>query len=190
MYKVAAIKDSIKIPPRLFSESLEKSAKETLMQQYEGKVYKNLGVVIAISGIRDISVGKIIPGSAGSYHKVTFEALIFKPELHEVIRGKVSEITQFGAFIKFGPIDGLVHKSQVTDDFMSYNEKTGTLVGKQTKRVLKKDDEVLARIIAISLKENVKESKINLTMRREGLGKKDWYASKKKAKKTTKEKKK
>ena len=153
-------------------------------------MYKELGVVIAVSDIKELGFGRVLPGSGGSYHKIVFNALVFKPEIHEIIRGRISEITQFGAFISFGPIDGLIHKSQVTDDFMSFNEKTGTLTGKQTKRILKKDDEVLARIIAISLKNSVKESKINLTMRQEGLGKKEWYAEKKKKTQKQKQKKK
>jgi DNA-directed RNA polymerase subunit E' len=91
------------------------------------------------------------------------------------------EIAEFGAFLRFGPIDGLVHVSQVTDDFMGYDEKTGTLAGKDSKKVLKVKDEVIARIIAISLKSTVVDSKMNLTMRQPGMGKEEWLKKAKKA---------
>jgi len=47
---------------------------------------------------------------------------------------------------------------------------------------------VTARIIAISMKNNVTESKINLTMRQEGLGKEEWLKLKKKKTKAKKKK--
>jgi DNA-directed RNA polymerase subunit E' len=73
---------------------------------------------------------------------------------------------------------------------MSYNNKVGILAGKTSKKTLKKGDEVTARIIAISMKDSVTESKINLTMRQVGLGKEEWYKKEEqKEKKTKKEKK-
>ncbi|MEM0372632.1 MAG: DNA-directed RNA polymerase, partial [archaeon] len=153
---------------------MEESVKKALREQYEGRLDKDLGVIITVMNPREISDGKIIPGDGAAYHTVMFDALTFKPEVHEVVKGKISEITDFGAFIRFGPIDGLVHVSQVTDDFMSYNEKTQSLVGKDSKKTLKKDDIVTARVIAVSMKGTSSESKINLTMRQEGLGKKEW----------------
>ena len=179
MYNIAKISDVIRIPPKLFSESIEESVKKALREQYEGKLDKDLGVIITVGNPSEISDGKIIPGDGAAYHTVVFEALVFKPEIHEVLRGKVNEITEFGAFIQFGPIDGLVHVSQITDDFMSYNEKTAALGGKDSKKVLKKDDVVTARVIAVSMKNTITESKINLTMRQEGLGKKEWVGVKK-----------
>lgn len=185
MYELVTIEDMVRIPPKLFSESLEKSAIEALKERYEGKIKPELGVIIAITNPRKISEGKIIPGDGGTYHKITFDLLTFKPEIHEIVRGKVFELTEFGAFVRFGPIDGLVHISQITDDYMSLNPKTEALTGKESKKIIKKDDEVTARIIAISLKNNTAESKINLTMRQDGLGKEEWLKMKKK--KTKKE---
>ena len=195
MYNLVTIRDTIRIPPKLFSEKLEESILEALREAYEGKIDKGVGVVITVTNPKEIGDGKIIPGDGGAYHDVVFDILTFKPELHEVIKGRVSELAEFGAFVRFGPIDGLVHVSQVTDDFMSFNDKTATLVGKESKKSLKKDDVVSARIIAISMKSSVTDSKINLTMRQDGLGKDEWLNLKKKpakatAKKATKKKKK
>ena len=190
MYELVTMEDKVRIDPKLFSKSLEESAIEALKERYEGKIKPDLGVVIAITNPRNISEGKIIPGDGGTYHKITFDLLTFKPEIHEIIKGKVFELTEFGAFIRFGPIDGLVHISQITDDYMSLNPKTEALTGRDSKKVIKKDDEVTARVIAISLKNSITESKINLTMRQEGLGKEEWLKlKKKKTKKETKKKK-
>jgi DNA-directed RNA polymerase subunit E' len=172
---MVTIKDIVRIPPKLFSKSLEKSVLNALREQYEGRMDKDLGVVITVANPREIGDGKIIPGDGAAYHNAVFDVLVFKPELHEMVKGKIIDITEFGAFVRFGPIDGLVHVSQVTDDFMSYNDKTTTLAGKDSKKILQKKDVVNARIIAISLKSTVTDSKINLTMRQLGLGKEAWY---------------
>lgn len=184
MYNIITIRDTIRIPPKLFSESLETSVLKALMENYEGRLDKDLGVIITVMNPREISDGKIIPGGGASYHSVVFDTLTFKPELHETIKGNISEITEFGAFVRFGPIDGLIHVSQITDDFMSYNEKTNSLSGKESKKILKIGDIVNARVIAISMKNTVADSKINLTMRQDGLGKEEWIKEKKKKMRT------
>ncbi len=188
MYNLVTVKDTIRIPPRLFSASLEESVIKAIQAQYEGRIDKDAGVVITVLNPREVGDGRVILGDGAAYHDVVFDILTFKPEMHEVVKGKVIDLTEFGAFIRFGPVDGLIHVSQVTDDFMSYNDKVGILSGKTSKKTLKKGDVVTARIIAISMKDSVTESKINLTMRQTGLGKEDWNKEEKAEKKPKKEK--
>lgn len=191
MYKVVTIRDAIRVPPARFGEDLEKAAVEVLREQYENKLDKDLGVILAIEKVGEVGVGRIIAGDGATYHNVSFDALVFSPELNEVVEGNVSEIVEFGAFIRIGPIDGLIHVSQITDDFISYNSKTAVLSGKESGKVLKEGDTVRARIVTLSMKEVITESKIGLTMRQPALGKLQWIEQEreKKAKKAEKKKK-
>jgi DNA-directed RNA polymerase subunit E' len=77
-----------------------------------------------------------------------------------------------------GPMDGLIHVSQVTNDFINFDKKNRTLIGKESKHVLKEGDLVRARIIALSSKSEV--TKIGLTMRQPHLGKIEWITEEKK----------
>ena len=175
MYKLEVLKDVIRIPPDKFSEDLKKVAKDILCEKYEGILDKELGMFIAITNVMEVGMGKLIPGDGAAFHEVTFEALIFKPEMQEVLEGEVIEIVEFGAFVRFGPLDGLIHVSQITDDFITYDKNRGALIGKETKRVLQTGDKVRARIVALSLdEEKIRESKIGLTMRQPGLGALKW----------------
>ena len=123
-------------------------------------------------------------GDGAAYHDVTFTALFFKPELQEIVEGEVIEITEFGAFIRMGPMDGLVHVSQVTDDYINYDAKRGALLGKESKKSLEEGNKVRARIVALSLKgKSSKETKIGLTMRQPGLGRDEWIEQKRKKRK-------
>ena len=58
---------------------------------------------------------------------MTFKLLSFYPEMHEVVEGEVVEVTDFGAFVRIGPEDALLHVSQIMDDYISFDEKHGVL---------------------------------------------------------------
>ena len=170
-YKIE-LKDHIRVPPNLFSLSLEEAVIKRIKTKYSGFISKDLGIVIDVPGVKDIGEGVIIAGDGASYYDVTFELLAFKPEMQEIVLGKVKDIAEFGAFINIGPVDGMIHISQTMDDFVSFS-KDKTLTGKETKRVLKVGDLCRARIIAVSFKD-VLNPKLGLTMRQQGLGRLEW----------------
>jgi DNA-directed RNA polymerase subunit E' len=89
------------------------------------------------------------------------------------VTGEVVDLTEFGAFIRIGPFDGLCHISQVTDDYMNLDEEAQMLVTDEQDKSLGVNDFVTTRIIAVSLG-NQESNKINLTMRQPGLGKDEW----------------
>jgi DNA-directed RNA polymerase subunit E' len=142
--------------------------------KYEGVVNEELGYVIAVANVKVSPTGKIIPGDGATYHKVSFSLLTFYPRIQEVIEGEVVEIADFGAFVRIGPIDALLHVSQLMDDFISYDEKQGVLLGKETKRKLMSGDQVRVRITAVSLGRAGSSGKIGVTARQPFLGKLEW----------------
>jgi len=187
LYLVSKIEDTVRIPPSRFEDPLEDVAVEILNESYVGKIDKKLGLMVTVKEIEELGTGKIIMGDGAAYHDVLFTALFFKPELHEIVEGEVIEITEFGAFIRIGPMDGLVHVSQVTDDYINYDGKRGALIGKESKKSLEEGNKVRARIVALSLKgKSSKETKIGLTMRQPGLGRFEWIDEEKNKKKPTK----
>ncbi|VVB65655.1 DNA-directed RNA polymerase subunit E' [Candidatus Gugararchaeum adminiculabundum] len=183
MYTLYTIRDVVSIPPKLFSMSLEESVLQILREHYERLVDKDLGIIISIRNPREISDGRVIPGDGATHHTVTFDALCYKPEVNEVFEGEAGEIVEFGAFISLGPLEGLVHLSQITNDFLSYDKNSQSFVGRESKKTLKKGDHVLAKISTVSLKNSIPESKIGLTMRPSGLGKPEWAPGAKKEEK-------
>lgn len=170
-YKVK-VKDYIRIPPQKFGLDLKQAMFEEIKAKYSGYISKELGMIIDVSEIGDIGEGIIIPGDGASYYQSEFNLLTYEPELQEVVKGKIRDIADFGAFITIGPIDGMIHISQTINDFVSFS-KDKNLQGKDTKRSLKVNDRCRARIIQISYKD-VANPKIGLTMRQAGLGREDW----------------
>ncbi len=174
MFKLITLQDTIRIPPETFGNPLEKVGREQVKQKYEGVVDEELGYVIAVTTIEVSPIGKIIPGDGATYHKVSFSLLTFYPIIQEVVEGDVVEIADFGAFVRIGPVDALLHVSQLMDDYISYDEKQGVLLGKETKRKLTAGDQVRVRITAVSLGRAGSSGKIGVTARQPFLGKLDW----------------
>jgi DNA-directed RNA polymerase subunit E' len=177
MYYNYSIKDTFKMAPEYFDDDIEDVAVEVLRNKYEGTIDKDLGVIIAVYNVRDISDGMIYPGDPATHHEVTFDILTYMPKVDEVVVGEVSELIDFGAFVRIGPMEGLVHVSQITDEFISLDKKIPAFVSKRSGRNLKKGDVVYAKISTVSMKNSVKDSKIALTMKSDGLGKPEWYSS-------------
>ncbi len=174
MFKLITLQDTIRIPPETFGNPLEKVGLDQVKTKYEGIVDEELGYVIAVTGVEVSPTGKIIPGDGATYHKVMFSLLTFFPVIQEIVEGDVVEIADFGAFVRIGPIDALLHVSQLMDDYMSYDEKQGVLLGKETKRKLTSGDQIRVRITAVSLGRGGSSGKIGVTARQPFLGKLEW----------------
>lgn len=174
MYSVVKVREKVRVPPKLLGGKLENSVLNIVQESYEGLVDDDSGLVIAVTKADNIGEGKIVLGDGAAYYEADVEMLVYKPLMHEVVKGNISEVTEFGAFIRISPIEGLIHVSQIMDDFINYDAKMPGFVGKKTGRKLAMDDEVVARIVTISLKGNIQNSKIGLTMRQPFLGKESW----------------
>jgi len=172
MFYELEIKEHVRVPPKAFSEDIKEAVLKSLNEYFEGYVSQELGFVVAVTGIDEIGEGVIIPGDGAAYYDTKFKVLTYKPEMQEVVIGRISDITDFGAFIDIGPVDGMIHISQTMDDYVSFS-KDGVLQGKESKKVLKVNDICIARIIAISYKDPT-SPKVALTMRQPYLGALAW----------------
>lgn len=179
MYYSYVIKDSVSVPPKYIGEDPEKAATEILRTKYERTLDKDMGVVLVVHSLREISDGYILPADPNIHHDVVFDVLTFKLDVEEVVMGEVSELADFGLFVRLGPIDGLVHLSQITSDFITYDRKAGVFISRNTKRTIRKGDSVYAKVSTISMRNTIQDVKIALTMRPEGFGKPEWIKEEK-----------
>ena len=173
-FNIVTLEDSVRIPPNKFGEPLEEVAKEQLKLKYEGVIDEELGYIIAVTDIKVSPVGRIIPGDGATYHKATFSLLTFYPKIQEIVEGEVVEVTDFGAFLRIGPVDALIHVSQIMDDFISYDDRQGVLLGKESKRKVSIGNKMRTRITAVSLGRGSSFGKIGVTARQPFLGVLEW----------------
>ncbi len=127
MYYKMLLEDKVRVPPQRLGDKLEKVILEVLQEQLEGSIDKELGIFICVKGVHDVGEGEIVPGDGGVYYNVKFEAMVLRLGLQEVIEGLVVETTSFGAFVSLGPIDAMLHVSQISDEYINFDEKNNRL---------------------------------------------------------------
>ena len=176
MYSVSTQEDIVRIPPTLFGTSIKKAAINILKSKYESMVSPTLGYIIIILDAKVDPMGKIIAGNGGTFHRVTFDALTFFPQLQEVVHGELVDITDFGAFVRIGPADALLHLSQVMDDYLKSDVASGVILANQSGRTLKVGSTIRTRITAVSLGKAATMGKIGITCRQPFLGADEWIA--------------
>ncbi len=175
MYYLDHRRDVVRIPPARLGPELAGVLVELAQQQFEGKLVDGQNLAVTIRDVKPVGEGHIIHGDGGVYQEVEYEALLFRPEIQEVVEGSVVEIRKFGAFVRFGPLDGLLHVSQIMDDRVNIDEHNQRLVGVESKRDLKVGYKVRARVVSLSLSEiSPRDSRIGLTMRQPALGRFEW----------------
>jgi len=175
MYYKIKVEETVRIMPDQFGDDLDMVIRTIVQQTFEGTVRKDDGIIVVAENIEPVGDGIVIHGDGAMYQKVQFDALTFKPEMQEVLDGIICEIVEFGAFCHIGPIDALIHMSQMMNDYVQVDAENEIITGKEKKKTLKVGDSVRARIVAVSLNElSARESKIGLTMRQPSLGSHDW----------------
>lgn len=172
MYYKIIVKTFVRVPPTNFGGDIKSIILSILNEQFNNYVSDKLGIIIGVSDVLEAGEGVIIPGDGAAYYETKFVLISFKPDIQEVVLGVISDITDFGAFINLGAIEGMIHVSQTMDDFVSFS-KANILTGKETKKVLKLADKCRARIIAVSYKD-LANPKVGLTMRQPFLGSLNW----------------
>ncbi|MEM0378510.1 MAG: DNA-directed RNA polymerase [Thermosphaera sp.] len=181
MYNVIRVKDVVRIPPSKFGRPLEEVALEELRELYEGTVVvlknpftgeekKEPSVIVTILRLNVDPSGKIIPGDGATYHNVEFEALVFHPQVKEVVEGEVVTVTKNGLYVDLGVLDGFIYINQVADEKVSYDAGRGSLLLEESKKYIEKGDVVRARIFNVSPMPG-KGLRVHMTMRQPSMGK-------------------
>jgi DNA-directed RNA polymerase subunit E' len=175
MYKRVTLRDTVEVPPEHLADVTPGLVKRLLQDKLEGRMDEDVGSVVSVIEVDEIGDGAVLPNRPGVYYEAEFDALTFDPQMQEVVDGEIVEVVNFGAFVGIGPVDGLLHVSQISDEYLAYDEENQQLASRESNRILSVGDAVRARIVTKSIDErNPRDSKIGLTAKQVGLGKHGW----------------
>ncbi|MDF9744636.1 DNA-directed RNA polymerase [Natrinema salsiterrestre] len=175
MYKRVRLKDTVEVPPEELGDVSPDRVKRLLQDKLEGRMDEEVGSVVSVTEVHDIGEGTVLPNRPGVYYEAEFDAVTFDPQMQEVVDGTVVEVVEFGAFVGIGPVDGLLHVSQISDEYLAFDGENQQLASNESARSLGVEDAVRARIVTKSIDErNPRDSKIGLTAKQPGLGKHEW----------------
>ena len=175
MYKLVRLIDTVEVPPKELADVTPQLVKRLLQEKLEGRMDEEVGSVVSVVDVHDVGEGAVLPNRPGVYYEAEFDAVTFDPQMQEVVDGTVVEVVDFGAFVGIGPVDGLLHVSQISDEYLAFDGENQMLASRDTNRTLAVEDAVRARIVTKSIDErNPRDSKIGLTAKQPGLGKHGW----------------
>ncbi|MHA1972217.1 MAG: DNA-directed RNA polymerase [Candidatus Hodarchaeales archaeon] len=178
MYFLTRIRETIRVPPNRFGEPIEDVILDITRTKNETTIGSDIGMIVAILAINDISPGRIVPGDGATFHDVEYQAITFRPLNDEITEGEVVETTKFGFFMRIGCTDALAHISQIADEYFQMSSRSsGVLVGRESGRTIRPGDLVRGKIITATV-DHV-SMKIAITMKGEGLGLKSWIEEEK-----------
>ena len=174
MFYLSHVSDRIRVLPEFFAMDLESAIITILNKKMEGQIFQNIGIVLGVSNIKTSDGGTVIPTDGAAYFDVEFDVLSYLPKVNEVLESEIKETAKFGAFASVGPFQGLLHVSQIGKETYRYDKRTKVVISRDKKKVLKKGDILILKIATVALKKLAQDTKIGLTMRSEGLGKREW----------------
>lgn len=83
------------------------------------------------------------------------KAQYMSDKIGQEFEGIVSSVTNFGMFIELeNTIEGLVHNSNLTDDYYNFDERSMSMIGERTGRVFRIGDKVEIKVHAVNLEES------------------------------------
>lgn len=177
MYKMVQKEDIIRIPAEYIrkGQSLNQHIDKLASTAFEGRFDDDNRFILVTLNHEPLGRGRIIHGDGAIYQKVRFDAILFCMDDYEVVEGAVSEVHDFGTFVRIGPMEALLHKSQIMEDHVDVNVGMGMVEGRQTGRRLQTGSTVRARIVSLSPNpSDPRQSKIGLTCKQPGLGGLEW----------------
>src|SRR6058998_688921 len=96
MYMKVQREDVVRIPPERLGEDIDGLARELTRSTLEGKVGADRTLTLIASNIERVGEGRIVHGDGAVYQSVKYDAVVFVPQLQEIVDGVVVEILKFG----------------------------------------------------------------------------------------------
>ena len=83
------------------------------------------------------------------------KAQFMSDKIGEEFEGIVSSVTNFGMFIELpNTVEGLVHISNMTDDYYRFDDRSMSMIGERTGRIFRIGDEVRIRVTNVIIEES------------------------------------
>ena len=93
MFYLAEVEDYVRVEPKLFGLPTLEAVDQQLRETYTDYYNRDLGKVVVVIEVLEVGEGVIIPGDGAAYYNTRFKLLVWKPEMHDLVYGTISEIT-------------------------------------------------------------------------------------------------
>jgi len=170
MFYLSRIRTTERIKPKELKLDIKETIFKKIKEKYEGLCSPEFGDILYITKITNIEGGEISWGDGEVIFDVEFEALTLNFTQNETVICVADEIDNLGIFANLGGFKGLIHISQIFEGKAEFDRSSGKIKSESGEEI-KLRDVLRAKITGVSIRDNVTNSRIHLTMRQPGLGK-------------------
>jgi len=132
-------------------------------------VLGKIGVALFVNKILDISKGEIVEGVGSARFTVTFDCVVLRPEVGEVVDGIVEIAAQEVIRAKYGPLDVVLTLSHLPADY-KYSPDAEGFVSQDGGVVIKKESRVRCRIFSVKYRIRNAEWTCSIVASMQGTG--------------------
>ncbi len=125
---------------------------KTLRQSLEGVVLEDIGLVVAVISCRVKGEGLIPPRSPDIFFNTEIELVCFRPLEGEILEGEIVNVTETGAFVNIGSLDGFWPRNRISNKRLRFNVKRGTLEDRDSEVVVKRKDKVRVEVNTVEIR--------------------------------------
>jgi ribonuclease R len=134
-----------------------------LLKQYDREARPEKGLQKKLAGIAEQSTKMERLAMEAERESIKLKQVEYISKyMGEIFKGLVSGVTSFGIFVELEEtyIEGLVAMTNMKDDFYIFDEKTYSLIGRETGQVIRLGDEVSVRVDNV----NVERKEIDFSL--------------------------
>eukprot|EP00045_Choanoeca_perplexa_P011885 m.127497 g.127497 ORF g.127497 m.127497 type:complete len:201 (-) comp15801_c0_seq8:208-810(-) len=93
MYRVAELKDIVRLKPKRFAANRVDALTLEINKKYANKVIYKVGLVVCLFDIQEIQESHIFPGDGSAHVYVKFRLIVFRPFVGELLQGTIDGST-------------------------------------------------------------------------------------------------
>lgn len=128
MFVVSELKTIIRLLPRSFEKSLQDQIISELNRKLSNKVMINVGLCISLFDITEIGESFLFPGDGAAHTRVKFRYLVFRPDMEEVLTGKIKSCSKESVHVSLGFFDDIVIPAENLQHPSRWDEGEGVWV--------------------------------------------------------------
>lgn len=102
MYVSLTIKDTVKVACHLMRSNIAEATTDQIHRKYSNRVLRGEGICVAVIRVVQLGTPYIHPTKGAVTVRVTFEVLVFKPFLFEILMATVHSCDASGIVLSLG----------------------------------------------------------------------------------------
>ena len=123
MFYRKQLKRTILLHPKYFDKNLKSTVKERLEREIRGENLGEQGYCIEVLDVTTITRGKLQAATGMGVFHITFNAILLRPYLNEVLQAQVTLVNKLGFYATVGPLELFVSQYLMGEEFQNgYND--------------------------------------------------------------------